>query len=163
MIVKQKLTDYLFKVLRDEETYNSFEKCRAEVYRVKGKLGVAEADDWLRGLPIGVEYSTWAICVKMFKLLGWKFDPLFRFGKVDVWADDGQKSVEDTEVLDTQYWRMLAEIIVETDTDAYVWEKYLDYLREWAGCKKDIRHYGECPVCFDEWYDNEFELELEEV
>lgn len=159
MIVKQKLTDYLFKVLREEECYNTFEKCREEVVRVKGKLGVAEAEDWLRGLPIGVEYSTWAICVKIFKILGWKFDPLFAFGRVSLWADDGQKTVEDTTAIDNFYWYTLGQIIVETDTKAYTWIKYNDYLREWIGEHFRVEYYGQSPVCFDEWYDNEFEFE----
>ena len=37
------------------------------------------------------------------------------------------------------------------------WEGYLDYLKEWASDHKDILFEGMCPVCFDEWLDNEAE------
>ena len=31
------------------------------------------------------------------------------------------------------------------------WEKYLNYLRDWADYHSEIRFYGMTPACFDEW------------
>jgi hypothetical protein len=43
------------------------------------------------------------------------------------------------------------------------WQQYLAYLREWTNAHSDAEYYGMSPVCFDEWLDNEYAEEEEEV
>lgn len=117
-ILKTKLREYLMSVLAEEEYYNTLEKCREEVRRTqgyllaRGKTLASCASEWLRGLPIGVEFMTWNICVKIFNILGWKYDPLFSLGEVIVEAN-GKRKKFDTYDLDCLYWRLLGEIIAE--------------------------------------------------
>lgn len=35
------------------------------------------------------------------------------------------------------------------------WERYLQYLKDWAETRADNGFIGCCPVCFDEWLDCE--------
>jgi len=42
------------------------------------------------------------------------------------------------------------------DTANEKWAKYLLYLKEWADAKSDPLFMGCCPVCYDEWLDNEW-------
>ena len=52
---------YLEGVLKEEEYTNSFEECANEVYRVynhKRLVSVSDVAEWLRGLPIGVDFYT---------------------------------------------------------------------------------------------------------
>lgn len=113
-ILKNNLRHYLLSVLAEEEYYNTLDKCREEVRRTqdyllaRGRTLASCASEWLRGLPIGVEFATWKICVKMFKILGWKYDPNFSLGKV---VAGGRKF--DTYDLDCLYWRLLGEIVAE--------------------------------------------------
>ena len=155
LLLKKKLKYYLAEVLAGEETYDSFEKCQREVVRVEGTLTAHNASEWLRGLPIGVDYSTWNICVKMFNILGWKFDPLFSLGRVSV-EHGNLKFGVDTFDMDCLYWQILGEIIAEYETD---WQRYIKYLHEWADTHSDEKFGGQSPVCFDEWCDNEKEYE----
>lgn len=117
-ILKKKLREYLLSVLAEEECYNTLEKCREEVRRTQGYLLARGrqlascASEWLRGLPIGVEYMTWNICVMIFKILGWKYDPLFSLGGITVEANGKRKKVDSYDI-DTIYWRLLGEIIAE--------------------------------------------------
>ena len=117
-ILKNNLRQYLLSVLVEEEYYNTLEKCREEVRRTqdyllaRGRTLASCASEWLRGLPIGVEFATWKICVKMFKILGWKYDPLFSLGGITV-EDNGKRKKFDTYDLDCLYWRLLGEIIAE--------------------------------------------------
>lgn len=117
-ILKTKLREYLLSVLEEEEYYNTLEKCREEVRRTQGYLraeGRTKAfccSEWLRGLPIGVEFMSWNICVKIFNILGWKYDPLFSLGGITVEAN-GKRKKFDTYDLDCLYWNTLGEIIAE--------------------------------------------------
>ena len=111
-ILKGRLAEYLEEVLADEEYYNTIEKCQNEVERVEGFLSAHNASEWLRGLSIGVEYSTWNICVKVFTILGWKFDPLFSLGRVRVQHGNFSFGVDSYEI-DNIYWQLLGEIIAE--------------------------------------------------
>ena len=40
-----------------------------------------------------------------------------------------------------------------------VWKMYLRYLRDWVDSHKESGFYGATPVCFDEWFDNEYREE----
>ena len=117
-ILKDNLRQYLLSVLAEEEDYNTLEKCREEVRRTqdyllaRGRQLAFCASEWLRGLPIGVEFSTWKICVKIFNILGWKYDPLFSLGGVTVEAN-GKRKKFDTYDLDCLYGRLVGEIIAE--------------------------------------------------
>ena len=116
--LKDGLREYLLSVLADEEYYNTLKHCKAEALRVNswefnhGCSLKRCCSDWLRGLPIGVEFGTWRICVKIFHILGWKYDPLFSLGKMTVEVN-GKKRKYDTFDLDTIYWDTLGEIIAE--------------------------------------------------
>ena len=156
--MKKELKKYLADVLADEEYCDTFEKCQAEVRRVEGSLSAHNASEWLRGLPIGVEYSTWNICVKIFNILGWKFDPLFSLGRVRVQKGNFKFGVDSYDI-DCLYWEILGEIIAEYETD---WQRYIKYLHEWADWHKGEECSGQSPVCFDEWCDNEKVYEDEE-
>lgn len=113
-VLKAKLREYLLSVLAEEEYYNTLEKCREEVRRTQGYLLARGrqlascASEWLRGLPIGVEFMTWNICKMFFDWLGWSYDDNFSLGKLFV---GGRKF--DTYDLDCLYWRFLGEIIAE--------------------------------------------------
>lgn len=116
--LKKGLREYLLSVLSEEEYYTDLATCRAEAIRVGGwnpkfKNRVAFCcSDWLRGLPIGVEFGTWKICVKICEILGWKYDPLFSLGNMTVEVN-GRRRTYDTFDLDTIYWDTLGEIIGE--------------------------------------------------
>lgn len=113
-ILKTKLREYLLSVLEEEEYYNTLEKCREEVRRTqdyllaRGRQLAFCCSEWLRGLPIGVEYMTWNICKMFFDWLGWSYDDNFSLGELYV---GGRKF--DTYDLDCLYWRLLGEIIAE--------------------------------------------------
>lgn len=156
--LKEGLELYLDDVIADEEYYNTYEKCQKEVKRVEGRLTANNADEWLRGLPIGVEYNTWNICVRVFTILGWKYDPLFSLGRVRVQKGNFKFGV-DSSYIDSLYWQILGEIIAEHKSD---WQRYISYLHEWADIHKDDKCGGQSPVCFDEWCDNEKYFEEEE-
>ena len=153
--VKEGLKLYLDDVIAGEEYYNTYEKCQKEVKRVEGSLSAYSADVWLRGLPIGVEHSTWNICAWVFKILGWKYDPLFSLGRVRVQKGNFKFGVDSYEI-DSLYWRLLGEIIAEHRSD---WQRYISYLHEWADTHEDEKCGGQSPACFDEWCDNEKEEE----
>lgn len=113
-VLKIKLREYLLSVLAEEEYYNTLEKCREEVRRTQGYLLARGrqlpfcCSEWLRGLPIGVEFMTWNICKMIFDWLGWSYDDNFSLGKLYV---GGRKF--DTLDLDNLYWKLLGEIIAE--------------------------------------------------
>ena len=119
-IFKKELRKYLLSVLAEEEYYTDLATCRAEAIRVGGwnpkfRNRVASCcSDWLRGLPIGVEFATWKICVKICEILGWKYDPLFSLGSMKIKAG-GRVRTYDTFDLDTIYWDTLGEIIAEEE------------------------------------------------
>lgn len=113
-ILKKNLRQYLLSVLAEEEYYNTIEKCREEVRRTqdyllaRGRQLAFCCSEWLRGLPIGVEFMTWNICKMFFDWLGFEYDLHFSLGEVEA---GGRKF--DTYDLDCLYWRLLGEIIAE--------------------------------------------------
>lgn len=113
-LLRSRLREYLLSVLKEEEYYNTLEKCREEVRRTQGYLLARGrhlsscCSEWLRGLPIGVEFMTYNICVMMFGWLGFVYDGNFSLGTVEA---GGRRF--DTYDLDSLYWRLLGEIIAE--------------------------------------------------
>ena len=112
--MKAELKKYLLEVLADEEYYNTLETCKAEALRVggwnpkfKNRLAFC-CSDWLRGLPIGVEFATYKICTMIFDWLGWSYDNFFSLGEFYV----GDRKM-DTYDIDNFYWNTLGEIIAE--------------------------------------------------
>lgn len=39
--------------------------------------------------------------------------------------------------------------------ETYLWQEYLQYLRDWADAHQSSANEGMSPVCYDEWEDNE--------
>lgn len=37
------------------------------------------------------------------------------------------------------------------------WGEYIDYLYTWANEHESSEYMGCCPICYDEWLDNEFD------
>ena len=113
-IVKKELKKYLLSVLAEEEYYNTLKHCKAEALRVNSwefKRGLSLrrcCADWLRGLPIGVEFATYKICTMIFDWLGWSYDNFFSLGEFYV----GDRKM-DTYDIDNFYWNTLGEIIAE--------------------------------------------------
>lgn len=46
---------------------------------------------------------------------------------------------------------------------ADTWQKYMEYLAEWAIDHLQMKFYGMSPASFDEWYDNEYGEEAEDA
>lgn len=104
------LTKYLKEVFSEEEYITSFEKAyeeatRVELYGNRHFLTAELVSDWLRGLPIGIEYMTYNI-VRMFL-------------KVITGSDDYmqiENYLEDAYDLDCYYWEALGKIILRKST-----------------------------------------------
>lgn len=47
----------------------------------------------------------------------------------------------------------------EPKRDYEIWQRYIDYLHNWADCHAGSVNSGMSPVSFDEWCDNEKEIE----
>jgi len=46
--------------------------------------------------------------------------------------------------------------IPSDESDEVKWEKYLQYIKEWADSSKDVKHLGCAPACYDEWLHAEY-------
>ena len=73
-ILYKKLKAYLEEILEKEEYFNSFEDLYQDAYRVKvyGRsktLTPSLITEWLMGLPIGIEYVTYKICLMILEWL----------------------------------------------------------------------------------------------
>ena len=76
---------------------------------------------------------------------------------------------EDTELgdIELQYLTCdeLHDLILDIDdkntNERDDWQRYIDYLHEWADCHAGSVHSGMSPVSFDEWMDNEREFQNE--
>lgn len=49
---------------------------------------------------------------------------------------------------------LCSAILAEKDSDSE-WERYINYLSQWAICHNDEKYAGMSPACFEEWRDNE--------
>jgi len=45
------------------------------------------------------------------------------------------------------------------DGKAVLWNKYIQYLHDWAESHSEHTFAGMTPACYDEWYDNEYQEE----
>lgn len=60
-----KVKEYLDKVLADEEYLKTYKDVADDVYRVfnyKAEVSVKDVEEYLKGLPIGVEYMIYKTC-----------------------------------------------------------------------------------------------------
>lgn len=107
VIMERKLEKYLEEVLKEEEYINSFEKAfqdakRVEVYGNRKTLTPTLISDWLRGLPIGIAYATYNICVMLLSFIGKAESEVQKLETV---------YFESTIDLDNFYWETLGRII----------------------------------------------------
>ena len=97
------LKSYIKDVLKDEETINTFQKAYQEVERVysyERYITPSIISEWLRGLPISTEYSTYTICCMMLECVTGSSD----YNQLDNY-------IEDPVELDSFYWNTLGKII----------------------------------------------------
>lgn len=109
IIMERKLEKYLEEVLKEEEHINSFEKAfhdaeRVEVYGNRKTLTPALVSDWLRGLPIGIEYVTYNVCVMLLSFIG-KEESEVRKPETVYYDYDCAGDLDDF------YWKTLGRII----------------------------------------------------
>lgn len=104
------LTDYLKEVLSEEENITNFKKAYEEAYRVEiyGNRHFLTAEfisDWLKGLPIGIEYITYNIvCMLLKAVTGSEY-----YSQLDNYSEDDY-------ALDCYYWETLGRIILREAT-----------------------------------------------
>lgn len=109
-ILYNKLTTYLEEVMQDEEYFNTYEFLYQEAKRVKvyghiKYLTPSLISEWLQGLPIGVDYSTYEICVMILDFLNLDKSYAEKLG------DDDSIYVESQTDIDSYYWKTLGDII----------------------------------------------------
>lgn len=111
-ILYKKLKAYLEEILEKEEYFNSFEDLYKDAYRVKvyGRnkaLTPALIAEWLMGLPIGIEYVTYKICLMILEWLNLDKNNADKLGK------DNSIYIESQSDLDSFYWNTLGRIIYD--------------------------------------------------
>lgn len=104
------LTDYLKEVFEDEEYITDFKKAYVDAYRVEifgGRhfLTTELVSNWLRGLPIGIEYITYNIVCMFLKVITGSDDYI-----------QLENYSEDDYALDCYYWETLGRIILKEAT-----------------------------------------------
>lgn len=109
-VLYKKLKAYLEEILKDEEYFNSFEDLYQGAYRVKvyGRtktLTPALIAEWLMGLPIGIEYVTYKICLMILEWLN------IDKNQADELGEDSSIYLESQSDLDNFYWNTLGGII----------------------------------------------------
>lgn len=111
-ILYKKLTDYLIKVLDEEENYSTFEDLYQEAKRVKSYGNVryitpSLITEWLQGLPVGTVYATYDICVMILRFLDLDESYVGKLG------DEDSIYVESQTDIDSYYWETLGNIIYQ--------------------------------------------------
>lgn len=104
------LVKYLKEVFSDEEYITDFKKAYDEAYRVElyGNRHFLTTDlvsDWLRGLPISVEYMTYNIVCMLLKAVTGIED----YNQLDNYSENDY-------TLDCYYWETLGRIILREAT-----------------------------------------------
>ena len=104
------LTKYLNEVFSEEENTTDFKKAyeeayRVEIYRNRHFLTAELISDWLRGLPIGIEYMTYNIVCMFLKVITRSEDYM-----------QLENYLEDAYDLDCYYWETLGKIILRKAT-----------------------------------------------
>ena len=100
------LTKYLKEVLSEEENITDFKKAyeeasRVELYGNRHFLTIELISDWLRGLPIGIEYMTYNIVCMFLKVINGSED----YMQIENYLEDAYN-------LDCYYWETLGKIIL---------------------------------------------------
>ena len=100
------LTDYLKEVFSDEEYIKDFKKAYDEAYRIEiyGNrcfLTSGYIADWLRGLPIGIEYMTYNIVCMFLKVITGSEN----YKQIENYLEEDYD-------LDCYYWETLGKIIL---------------------------------------------------
>ena len=107
---KQKLGRFLIKYLNEglteEENTTDFKKAyeeayRVEIYRDRHFLTAELISDWLRGLPIGIEYKTYNIVCMFLKVITGSENYM-----------QLENYLEEDFDLDCYYWETLGKIIL---------------------------------------------------
>ena len=114
-ILYKKLKAYLEEILEKEEYFNSFEDLYKDAYRVKvvkiyGRnkaLTSSLITEWLMGLPIGIEYATYRICLMILEWLNLDKNCADKLG------EDSSIYLESQSDLDSFYWNTLGRIIYD--------------------------------------------------
>ena len=111
-ILYKKLKAYLEEILEKEEYFNSFEDLYKDAYRVKvyGRnkaLTSSLITEWLIGLPIGIEYATYRICLMILEWLNLDKNCADKLG------EDSSIYLESQSDLDSFYWNTLGRIIYD--------------------------------------------------
>ena len=111
-ILYKKLKAYMEEILKDEEYFNSFEDLYKDAYRVKvyghnKTLTPSLITKWLMGLPIGIEYVTYRICLMILEWLN--IDKNY----ADKLGEDSSIYLESQSDLDSFYWDTLGRIIYD--------------------------------------------------
>ena len=109
-LLYKKLKAYLEEILEKEEYFNSFEDLYQDAYRVKvyghnKTLTPSLITEWLMGLPIGIEYVTYRICLMILEWLN--IDKNY----ADKLGEGSAIYLESQSDLDSFYWNMLGRII----------------------------------------------------
>lgn len=104
------LVKYLKEVFSEEEYITDFKKAYDEAYRVElyGNRHFLTTDlvsDWLRGLPISVEYITYNIVCMLLKVVTGIED----YNQLDNYSENDY-------TLDCYYWETLGRIILREAT-----------------------------------------------
>ena len=111
---KRKLETFLTKCLKEvfseEETITDFKKAYDEAYRVEiyGNRHFLTAElisDWLRGLPIGIEYVTYNIVCMFLKVITGSEN----YKQIENYLEEDYD-------LDCYYWETLGKIILRKAT-----------------------------------------------
>ena len=111
-ILYKKFKAYLEEILEKEEYFNSFEDLYQDAYRVKvyghnKTLTPSLITKWLMGLPIGIEYVTYRICLMILEWLN--IDKNY----ADKLGEDSSIYLESQSDLDSFYWDTLGRIIYD--------------------------------------------------
>ena len=111
-ILYKKLKAYLEEILEKEEYFNSFEYLYQDAYRVKvyghnKTLTPSLITEWLMGLPIGIEYVTYKICLMILEWLNLDKNCADKLG------EDNSIYLESQSDLDSFYWNTLGRIIYD--------------------------------------------------
>lgn len=105
-----KMTEYLKEILDDEEYYDSFTDLFKEAERVKvygniKHLTPSLITEWLQGLPTGVEFVTYKICLLVLDWLHLDKEQADKMGDTDCLYLESQIDI------DNFYWTSLGQII----------------------------------------------------
>ena len=99
------LKSYLLKVFSDEEYITDFRKAyeeaeRVEIYGARKHLTPSLVADWLRGLPLGVSFTTYDIVCMLLEVVTGSKD----YNKINEFiANDSE--------IDSFYWEEMGRVI----------------------------------------------------